>query len=1355
MLLKQKTLINVFLGAVMLVSALSAFSDPMKEWEPWVLEEHRQHNCPWEIAKDNSRACIWPGILVLKASDSVGEFAYTVDVYEKNAFITLPGNADHWPTNVIVNGEPAPIVERNKLPHIVVSAGNYTVSGRFSWNKRPGQLTIPRDVAIVSLLIDGKKRIVDRRNGQLIFSRKSANTQKKTTDSLSIEVFRLLTDGVPVTMETNITLSVSGKAREVTFGGVMLADSEVLNIQSPIPARIEADGTIRAQITPGEHTVTVRSRFTQSPNTITTTKLTKEWPNVEYISFKSATDIRQAKLSGPISIDTTQISIPPQWVEYPTYRMGDGETLNIETEFRGDHSPGANELNVQRDLWLDFDGKGITALDRITGEMNKDWRLNAAKGTDIGRAKVDEDPVLITQDEHWEGIEVRSPNVELEAVTRTEFTSGFSASGWDARADQFSATLHLPPGWRVLHASGVDRIWGTWLSKWDLWDVFLVLIIISATRKLIGNSAAALAGAAFLIALHEPGTPLLIIPLLLVVIALLPLVPGKIKSMLRSIGVVLAVTLTLSVITFAVSTFRLAIYPSLERTEIGTYNQNRYDSSFSQIASAPAAQMHDEVVVSEDRIRKATLTKGMHLEENNVAARKRDQGLYQVTENDRVQTGPGLPTWTWNSVTFRSSGPVPANQTLSIYYSTPLFTSMWRVISVFLGALYAAIVIMRFARLSQFEAPESSAVPATTAALGMGLILLLGVSSSPNTMAEDYPSKYLLDTLEKRLTKAPGCLPSCASLNDGRIVVSAREISIQFSAYVDADIALPLPRSHGTWALEFVTEKEQALPLRQHQSGLFVRLSKGHHVINVKGKIIADQATVSLPLAIHNMEVSAPDWIVEGLVDSRVRNGTLTLRAINKNTTEKVDTLKADTAPAFVHVKRHFIFGKKWNVETTVQRISPLQGAISLPIKLIPNEKPLKDMGTVNEGEIVVQLGHRQKRISWLSSIEPTEQLQLHAAAGATYLEEWSFTPSSLWRLTYEGIPPVKPAVNANAFEPVFKPWPAETLVVDVRKPEGVPGETHTVESALLKVDAGTRLQRSTLTMDIRSSLGKNYTITLPEDTEVLTFSIDGRAMNTPSGREVKIPLQPGSQSVIIEFQSLTDIGMVSHSPEILLPDGATNVKVQYTLPRDRWPLYLSGPAIGPAMLYWGVLCVILLAALALPRLARALNLNMPIGMTGWLLLGLGLSTVNGYGVLVIAVMFFILATRKQRIKPDAMTRFKFNAMQCLIVAWVGLAVLCMVAAIPMGLLSNPEMKVVGNGSSSHFYNYYQDIAGVTAGFPEVTVISVPLLAYRAVMLLWSLWLSTQLIRWAGWGWGCFSEKVSWIAAPAISKRKN
>jgi hypothetical protein len=1343
-----------------------------EQWEAWILEDYPKYDCPWLMTTEKNKACIWPGKLTLVTNTTGGVFTYTVDVYERQAFIPLPGNVDHWPTLVVVNDKPGTVVERGGVPYLSVIRGSHIVTGSFKWSKRPGQLTIPNSLAIVSLEVDGKDQFVDRRNGQLIFSSKSDIAQKKANDSLAIEVYRLLQDGVPVTMTTQVVLSVSGKAREVTFGSLMLAGTEVLLIQSQIPARIEADGTMRAQVTPGEHTIQVVSRFIGSPATITTKKLTAEWPATEYLSFQSNSSIRQAKLSGAISVDTTQISIPAGWAQYPTYRMTNQanptqdssakdsptkNSLTIETEFRGDHAPAANELNLQRDLWLDFNGSGITSFDRIKGEMNKGWRLNTANGTDLGRATVDGAPILITLDEGLQGIEVRSPAIQLEAVTRTESTSSFSASGWNAQADKYSATLHLPPGWRVLHASGVDRVWGTWLSKWDLWDVFLVLIIVSVTRKLMGYKVAALSGVTYLITLHEPGTPLLIIPILLILIALLPLVSGKIKTVLRNLGFVVTASVVLIVIGFAVNTFRLAIYPSLERAQIGTYNQSRYSSAVPAATTAPILQQ-EMALADSAPVGKMSRSR---VEQATPRPQKKKQSLYQVTENDRVQTGPGLPTWTWNSVGFRSSGPVPADQTLSIYYSTPLATSLWLVLSVFLVTFFSAIVIARLICLSEFKSVGSRTLKGAGTALSLVLIMMSSLSFSPNTMAEGslptllakgYPPEYLLEQLEARLTKAPPCLPSCVSLNDGLITVTGNDIGLQFSVYADTDIALPLPKGYGSWTLESVEEQGSVLALRQDGDSVFVALTKGHHSLELKGRILEDQASIGLPLPIHNITIASTDWVVEGLVDGRVRNDTLTLRSIDQSTTKQVDTLKADPAPVFARVKRHFVFGKKWTVETTVSRL-PIDGAVSLSIKLLPDERLLSDVGVIKDGEVSVQLDHRQHKISWRSSLEASPKILLKASSGASYIEEWSFTPSSLWRLQYEGIPPVKPSANANAFEPVFKPWPGERLVIDIRKPEGVPGPIHTVENALIKVKAGNLLQRSTLTMQVRSSLGVDYTVTLPDNAEVLKFSIDGRTMNTPAGSEVIIPLQPRLQLVTIEFQSANALGLLNHSPLIRLPGSATNTRVEYSLPRDRWPLYLNGPAIGPAMLYWGVLLVIILAAIALPRLAAKLTLPIPVTTVGWLLLGIGLSTVNSYGVLIIAVMFFLLAARKELINPQAMTRFKFNTTQIGIAIWVVVALLCLVAAIPMGLLSNPEMKVVGNGSGSHFYNYYQDSASAKEGLPTVTVVSVPILAYRIVMLLWSLWLSTRLIQWAIWSWACFTEKAVWKArAEATNK---
>lgn len=1337
---------------ICLMSISSSFAEPLRQWESWVLKKHPQHTCPWTAG--NLKSCVWPGELTLGINDSGGSFNYTADAYEQQSFLPLPGNIDHWPSNVVVNGNAARLIERGGIPYVAVTEGHHTITGHFQWTRRPGQLAVPHSIAIVSLFINSKEQLVDRRKGQLIFSNNNDPLAKKTSDNLKIDVFRLVQDGVPVKATTHIRLSVSGKAREVSFGRVLLEGTEVLQVRSPIPARIEADGTIRAQVTPGEHILEVLARFTTLPSTITTQKLSDEWPEIEYISFQSAPFIRQAKLSGVASIDTNQIAIPTSWSQFPSYRMTEQSTLSIETEFRGDHSPAANELQLQRDLWLDFDGKGLTAFDQINGEMSKDWRLNVANHVQLGRATVDGAPTLITHDKGRQGIEIRSPAIDVEATSRTDINSGFSASGWDASVSQYASRLHLPPGWRVVHASGVDRIQGTWLSGWDLWDVFLLLIIIAATRKLMGIKVAALSVATFLVALHEPGTPLMIIPVLLVIIALLPVMSGRFKRWLRNTGFVFIGFLVLLIIGFSVDRFRLAIYPSLEQARIGVYDHNRYATRV-QKKIAPELSL-----ASADTIPTQSLWE-QEIAAAPVPQKQRIESLYQVTENDRVQTGPGQPNWTWNSIHFWSSGPIPSEQTLSIYYSKPLFTSIWLVLSVLLVFIYSALVIARLIKLGKVEFNDSgsskavlskdTAGAATMVSLCLVAMLLTALPYSSTAVAEDYPPKYLLDELEERLTKKPDCLPNCVSLSDGFVRIESSDLEIYFNVYADANVSIPLPSGHSSWVLTSVEQEGEVLPLKKEGDNIFVALTKGHHKLKLEGTILDEQASIHFPIAIHNLSISTSDWTVEGLVDGRVTKGVLTLRAKDQGTAVQVDTLKADPAPTFARVVRHFHFGKRWTVYTTVVR-ETTDGAVSIPIKLLPNERLLSDVGVIDNNQVTVQFEHQQQHIKWTSSLEPVQQLLLEASDGAMYLEEWSFTPSSMWRLEYDGIPPLKLRANANAFEPTFKPWPGEALTVNIRRPEGVSGDVHTVESALLKVEAGSKLQRSILTLNIRASIGTDYPITLPEDVEVLKFIIDGKVMNTPAGHKVIVPLQPREQVVEIEFQSRIDAGMISRSPQIYLPGKATNIRLQYQLPRDRWPLYLKGPAIGPAMLYWGVLFIIILGAIGLPYLARAMKLNIPVSTVGWLLLGLGLSTVNSYGVIVIAIMFFILAARKDYVNPSAMSWVTFNAMQIGIIFWGVLAVLCMIVAIPMGLLSNPEMKVVGNGSGSHFYRYYQDIASAEGGLPTATIASVPLFAYRVVMLLWALWLSTRLIKWAAWAWSCYKEKGAWL--PSEPKQK-
>jgi hypothetical protein len=86
------------------------------------------------------------------------------------------------------------------------------------------------------------------------------------------------------------------------------------------------------------------------------------------------------------------------------------------------------------------------------------------------------------------------------------------------------------------------------------------------------------------------------------------------------------------------------------------------------------------------------------------------------------------------------------------------------------------------------------------------------------------------------------------------------------------------------------------------------------------------------------------------------------------------------------------------------------------------------------------------------------------------------------------------------------------------------------------------------------------------------------------------------------------------------------------------------------------------------------------------------------------------------------------------------------VAAIPFGLLANPDMRIEGFGQSADQLRWFNDLA---AGAPPIPwVLSVSLWWYKAAMLLWALWLAFALARWLPMAWRALSVRGFWPTAP-------
>jgi hypothetical protein len=105
-----------------------------------------------------------------------------------------------------------------------------------------------------------------------------------------------------------------------------------------------------------------------------------------------------------------------------------------------------------------------------------------------------------------------------------------------------------------------------------------------------------------------------------------------------------------------------------------------------------------------------------------------------------------------------------------------------------------------------------------------------------------------------------------------------------------------------------------------------------------------------------------------------------------------------------------------------------------------------------------------------------------------------------------------------------------------------------------------------------------------------------------------------------------------------------------------------------------------------------------------------------------------------------------FDLVQIGIAALTLLALVCLVAAIPQGLLGSPDMQVAGNGSYGHSLRWFADRSG--GALPAAGVISVPLWVYKLLMLAWALWLASAVIGWLRYGFAAWTRGGYWRKRP-------
>jgi hypothetical protein len=274
------------------------------------------------------------------------------------------------------------------------------------------------------------------------------------------------------------------------------------------------------------------------------------------------------------------------------------------------------------------------------------------------------------------------------------------------------------------------------------------------------------------------------------------------------------------------------------------------------------------------------------------------------------------------------------------------------------------------------------------------------------------------------------------------------------------------------------------------------------------------------------------------------------------------------------------------------------------------------------------------------------------------------------------------------------------------------------------------------LTLALRSSQGGEHRVTLPEGATLLRVAIDGGEQPLrQEGRAVVLPVRPGTAAVELSWREDAGIEVFWRAAGVDLGAPSVNAEIEVEPPAGRWLLFVSGPRLGPAVLFWPVLAAYLAIAAALGRTRIA-----PLRARDWALLALGLTQIGVVGAGLVALWLLALGARAEH--GTRVPGRWFDLAQLALVALTLAALAALFAAIREGLLGVPDMQIGGNGSSAELLRWYQDRSDSL--LPRPRVVSLPLGVYRLAMLLWALWIAQALVAWLRFGWRAFSAGELW-----------
>lgn len=1412
---KNIFLLSIFILLNLLISPVQAsqpddkdwknnIPEQLQQWIPWVLKDYEDDKCPFGYNNIHQKICYWPSKLSLDIDSKSVKFSQQVTI-EKKSYVFLLGNEQFWPQDVKVNREIAIIAKKEASPVVYLDKGDYLIEGVVNWNITPSYINLPKKRGLIDITLNGEK--VDFpviKNGDQLWLGKTETKPDKLTenDRLDIRVFRKIIDDNPMFIDTKLILNVSGKERSVTLNDYLLKGTTPIKLKSSLPVNMQSDKRITLQLKPGSWEINARSYIHQPVEKISLQEFKSPMPNEEVWVFEEKGYLRFVTVDGLPSIDASRTDLPSNWKNLPAYHVKAGDSLKFIQKKRGQTNVKKDVLSLKRDMWLNFDGTGYFVKDYINGKINKSSRLNVQNEFSLGRVLVNNIPQSISKllYKSDSGIEVREGSISIEAEGKIDNKiSDFSAVSWNSSFDNVKTVLNLPPGWSAFYISSVDKVYSTWVGKWTLLTLFLVLVTSFAIFRMMGF----IAGFIGLLALTLTEQMLPISSVILVILAcqalLMVVNTGKFQTLIKFIKNSSMLGLVLAIIFFVYSDVRTAIYPQLKGFY---YNDNisvsttlgRYGNRADQYMSAPVSRqsfieempnlVQNDFAQNELEYDNQGYSRAAKPMAQKKLYKKEVKRKYLYDSKNIVQTGYGTQNWHGTKINLSWNGPVSANQKIGVYLISPAQNLIIAIARLVLLALLLLVLIdnklLELVKKRLKSSLSASSKGAAVAIFALVVTIMMpseslaykksstqaslkeGGNLNINDSNISIPSDDLLKQMRKyiisEIDKNPECLPNCAQISRARLDIQDLQFILRLEYHVKTDVAVPLPDASNKWKIKRakIVANENDLKLYKENGTLWAYMTKGINQLIITGILLdSDNINIDFPLEPHMLEQNIAGWKLFGVdKNGKISKSIKLSRIRSENIIEEKKKNKFTNKIAIsplVKIERNMSLDKNWTVETVVTRLSSNQDSIDIAVPLLPTESVISSSMKIDKNKILVSIEQNSHTVSWSSILDNKKtKLNLTAAKNEPWVEVWNLDISSLWHVNFSGTPQIY-VDNISDSTKKWQPWPGETLSMNIIAPQAVLGATKTIKNVSLNLDVGQSITESNLEFKLLSSIGETHNIKLPADANLV--SVTNNSKSQPSelkGQNLSINITPGEQVIKVKWTQNNSSKLRFESPEIDLGLPAVNIETKIKLPKNRWVLFVKNELVGPAILIWGVLPVILLISLII-----GFGVKTPLTFISCFVLLLGLSQTDIALNFIIIGWFVAMSVRyDQKLnntnKPSNKRALLFNLQQFILACWTIIAIFGLFSAISQGLLGSPDMKISGNGSSSYNLIWYDDFSGNI--MPKYWIISFNVIFYRVLMLFWALWLAAKSLNWIKWAWQCYSKGDYWLS---ISFRKS